>query len=263
MSSLGNLFKTWCSWTVESIGEHSLTVLSERLGGRNAVASDLHTVLRSHYDTPKSIATDIEELGYEGAAALLREQMPEDATARSGDLGEVLAAEYVDRNTDYRVPVRRLRFKDGRDLALRGDDIIGVQLTDDGNLGYLKGEVKSEIRMGSRTVRKARAALKKHGNGPGKPSLLFIAKRLFESGEADAQALGRQIRNAVARNSVPDTRIEHMIFALSGHSAASFLRADLTEYDGAIVQKSVNLIIRGHAEFVALLYEGALTLGDT
>jgi hypothetical protein len=61
----------------------------------------------------------------------------------SGELGEILATELVEEMMDYEVPVRRLRYKDGREMALRGDDFIGIRVNAAGNLHLLKGESKS------------------------------------------------------------------------------------------------------------------------
>jgi hypothetical protein len=48
-------------------------------------------------------------------------------------------------------------------------------------LEYLKGEVKSEARMQTRTIQNARAALNKDNGEFDKSSLLFIVKRLLVS----------------------------------------------------------------------------------
>lgn len=46
--------------------------------------------------------------------------------ARSGDLGKILASELVKDETNFRLPVRRMRFKDRREVVMRGDDFTGV-----------------------------------------------------------------------------------------------------------------------------------------
>jgi Cap4 SAVED domain len=82
----------------------------------------LYTTVRSHYDSVDRIANDVEKLGYKAAAQILRERLPRTKKARSGDLGEILACELVEEERHFTVPVRRLRYKDGREMALRGDD---------------------------------------------------------------------------------------------------------------------------------------------
>jgi hypothetical protein len=39
---------------------------------------------------------------------------------------EILATELVEEEIGLRVPVRRLRYKDGRNMPMRGDDFIGA-----------------------------------------------------------------------------------------------------------------------------------------
>jgi Cap4 SAVED domain len=135
------LFDDWCSSEQLGDGPCRVVRVAEKAGGRVAVRTRLCEVVRSHYNDPRNITDDIAELDYNGAAEILRQQLPESATAHSGELGEIIATEFVEAHSDYRVPVRRLRFKDGREMALRGDDLIGVRI--DEHLHYLKGEVKS------------------------------------------------------------------------------------------------------------------------
>ena len=81
--------------------------------------------MRSHYDRLERIADDVQRLGYKVAAGILRAQLPQTDKGRSGDLGEILATELVEEEIGLRVPVRRLHYKDGRNMAMRGDDFIG------------------------------------------------------------------------------------------------------------------------------------------
>jgi hypothetical protein len=80
------------------------------------------------------IAEDIRALGFVGAAAVLAERLPRTPRARSGELGEIFATELVEEELGFEVPVRRLRYKDCREMALRGDDFIGVRVDGAGTL---------------------------------------------------------------------------------------------------------------------------------
>lgn len=71
------------------------------------------------------IAEDVERLGYKVAASILSEAMPQTPKGRSGDLGEILATELVEEEIGLRA-VRRLRYKDYCNMAMRGDDFIGA-----------------------------------------------------------------------------------------------------------------------------------------
>jgi uncharacterized protein DUF1837 len=151
MSTHDALFTPWCDCTESQCGVHGLTTVAEMVSGRPGIMKLLGGVVRWHYDDPQNIADALSELGYEKTAELIKLDLPETKRARSGDIGEILASEYVDRRTDYRVPVRKLRFKDQREMSLRGDDVIAVREAG-GQLHFLKGEVKSRKVMGQGTI---------------------------------------------------------------------------------------------------------------
>jgi hypothetical protein len=255
------LFDEWCECLPTENGRKRLWQFTEREGGRAAILDRLPDLLRSHYDNLERIATDIRDLGYAGAAAILAERLPRTARARSGDLGEILATELVDEALGYRVPVRRLRYKDGREMALRGDDFIGIRLDAGGSLFLLKGESKSRASLGRATIHEARRALSRDDGRPTPTSLLFVADRLMDEGEARA-AIGRIIRNEIAARAVPAARIEHALFTVSGNPAPPALSTDLQAASEDRTQTVVHLRIQDHGQFVRLAYEEALVLGD-
>ena len=66
-------------------------------------------------------------LGKPAAAALIQGKLPTNKAIRSGDLGEIYATEWIDAHSGgYRAPIKRLRWKDHRNMAMRGDDVIGI-----------------------------------------------------------------------------------------------------------------------------------------
>jgi len=115
------MFKSWCNGTQE-IAKKTCRTYAEKPGGRAKVLVRLDRTVRFHYDQAERIADDIARLGYTGAAEILRATLPQSKRARSGDLGEILATGLVEDASDFRVPVWRLRVKDGRDMAMRGAD---------------------------------------------------------------------------------------------------------------------------------------------
>jgi hypothetical protein len=259
-STANELFEGWCSYEELRLGPHAIFRIAERPGGRAAVRTRLLETVRSHYDDPRNIADDIAELGYEGAAEVLRQQLPESARARSGDLGEIIATEFVEELTGYRVPVRRLRFKDGREMALRGEDLIAVRINN--GLHYLKGEAKSRKTLPTAVVVDARKALNTHSGRPSSYSLNFIAKRLIESPEAGDRELGRLIRNGTARDSIPTNRVRHMIVVLSGNDCSNHVLDDITQYEGEIQQYGVCFTIHDHQDFIKWTYEEVIVFGN-
>ena len=255
------LFDEWCDCDHQEDGRKHLRRLTERDDGRAAIADRLPDLVRSHYDDMARIADDIRELGYPGAAAILAERMPRSSRARSGELGEILATELVEEQLGFSVPIRRLRYKDGREMALRGDDFIGVRVDGTGDLHFLKGEAKSRANLAGATISEARAALSRDNGRPTATSLLFIADRLMEN-EGEGAILGRSIRNEVANRAVPPTRIDHALFTLSGNAAPQALRDDLQAASPERTHNVVHLRIPDHQDFIRHTYEGALALGN-
>lgn len=255
------LYESWCDRESTGDDQKQLWKLTERAGGRAAIEADLPDCIRSHYDDMERIAEEIRELGYPHAAAILAERMPRSNRARSGELGEILATELVEEQMGYAVPVRRLRYKDGREMALRGDDFIGILVDADGLLYLLKGESKSRAALARTTIAEARAALSKDGGRPTATSLLFIADRLMDHAD-DRRTLGRKIRNEVATRAAPPSRIGHVLFAMSGNTTPQALLDDLQAADTVRLQIVVHLRIEDHQAFIRTSYERALALGN-
>lgn len=257
------LYEEWCDTTKEKDGRKEYWCLVEKAGGREAIRASLAETVRSHYDRLERIADDVARLGYEGAAEILRAQLPQTAKGRSGDLGEILATELVEEGIGLRVPVRRLRYKDGRNMAMRGDDFIGAGYAgDDGELWLLKGEAKSNRVLRKSTVTAARKVLNRDSGRCTPDSLLFVANRLLESNEADDIALGRAIRDEIGLKVPRAGRIDHMLFTMSGNAPPAALKEDLDAASTNRDQFVVNLRIEDHQEFIKEMYEEAENLGD-
>jgi hypothetical protein len=212
------LFKDWCVSIKQKDKKKTLRTYTEKAGGRAAALEQLGEAVRTHYDQVDRIADDVARLGYDGAAEILRALLPQSKRARSGDLGEILASELVEEETNFRVPVRRMRFKDGREVAMRGDDFIGVGVGSDDKLWLLKGESKSRANLGNVTIAEAREALSRYGGRCTPNSLLFIASRLLEGKDEEDVALGRTIRDEVGLKALRPSRIDHMLFTMSGNA---------------------------------------------
>src|SRR5688572_14692475 len=97
-------------------------ILTELEGGRQQAFALICDSVFDHL-----IGDDIlERLGYRLSAAVVRNRLPTSKRIRSGDVGEVLATDYVLQKTPFRVPLKRLRFKDDRNTSMRGDDLIAI-----------------------------------------------------------------------------------------------------------------------------------------
>lgn len=256
------LFDSWCILDEEKDKRKRLWTLVEKNGGREEIQLDLAEIMRSHYQRLERIAEDVDRLGYAAAARILKAVLPQGRKARSGDLGEILATELVEEKTGFNVPIRRLRYKDGREMALRGDDFIGVGFDGDDRLWLLKGESKSRKQLGKTTITEARAALNRHHGRCTPDSLLFVADRLLDSDDADDQALGRMIRDEVGLEALRPSRIDHMIFTLSGNGVPQALVDDWSAASAGRNHYVVNVHVDDHADFIKSMYDEVQIHGD-
>jgi hypothetical protein len=115
------LYKKWCIASEENNQRKCYWTFLEKDGGREEIRDALAEIIRSHYERLERIAEDVARLGFETAAEILRAELPQTAKARSSDLGEILATELVEEEIGLRVPVRRLRYKDGRSSHPSGE----------------------------------------------------------------------------------------------------------------------------------------------
>jgi hypothetical protein len=255
------LFDKWCKNSLDEDGEKRFLKFTEKPGGRAATQAQLSETIRSHYDSLKRISDDIKKLGYKTAAKVLRERLPRSKKARSGDLGEILASELVEEKLEFNVPIRRMRYKDGREVALRGDDFIGIRSDKKTGLSLLKGESKSRSALSKDTIEEARAALNGHHGRCTPSSLLFIADRLMDKGGKSTE-LGRAIRKEVGTKALRKKQIDHALFTLSGNSPPSALMDDFQNADSKRKQIVINVRIEDHQDFIAEIYKEAGKLGN-
>ena len=185
---------------------------------------EIRSLVRSHYVDPSVTAKRIADLGAPKTARILREHLPTTKTARSGDLGEVLATEIAEHTLNFNVPIRRLRWKDGRNMALRGDDIIGIRCDAKGKVEFLKGESKSRTALTTGVLDEAGAALDRDRGRPTRHSVIFVAERLRELGN---DLLATRLEEAVL-DSFSGRPVEHFLLALTGGNPKSLLTAHLT-----------------------------------
>ena len=257
------MFGDWCEVHEAVLSEKKrLCKVSEKPAGRAVIRGELIERVRSHYDKLDQIADDINRLGFPKASAILKERMPQTTQARSGEMGEIIANEFFEFHTKFRIPVRRLRYKDGREMALRGDDFLGVSEDKKDRLLLLKGEAKSRQQLSNDVISGARKRLSADDGRPTAISLLFVADRLLEAANEVDQLLGRKIRDEVALKTMPARRITHGMFLLYGNSPEAILVTDLNGADGMHNHISVGFRVDGHLTFIARIFEEAGDLGN-
>lgn len=214
-------------------------------------------VLPLHYVSEEQLSYAFDLLDKPGVAAVLRERIPHEARMRSGDLGEILATEYIVERTEYVVHVRRLLWKDTRDMPMRGDDVLGIHDRGDGGpLRFLKTEAKSRASLSRSVITQARESLDRDNGSPSPHSLSYMADQLFERDESE---LAKAIIRAQLVTGVRPKHVEHLMFTFSGNAPEQYLTAGLTAYTKNVPQKAVGLQIEGHRSFVDSVFNQAIS----
>lgn len=243
----------WLSVKTTNVGKHPLLVMAEIDGVRAGVLDDLRELVRTHYVSSETTAKRLAELGAPKTAELFVEHVPTTKTARSGDLGEILATEIAEVALDYEVPIRRLRWKDGRNMALRGDDIVGIRRVSQSRIDFLKGESKSRVGLTAAVIDEAGEALDRARGRPTRHSVLFVAERLRDLGD---DALSAQLEDAVLKGFRGST-VEHLLLTLSSGNPTKLLTEHLNAAQGRNRRRhAVGVRIVDHGKFIELLFGG-------
>ncbi len=247
-----NLFPIWFQELECSI--ETVRVLKERKEARESVLQSLVNVAADHVIGLKAI----ESLGgFPKSTHILKHRLPAGKIARSGMLGEILATEFVERETEYFVPVRRLRYRDTRELAMRGDDVLGFRLHKRRIL-VIKVEAKSRAKLDSATIGEARTGLANHKGHPNPETLAFLECTLrMHDRDTDAEPI-----TALQTQSTRASDICHLIFTLSGNNPTNFLEANSDPIHEGIELRLCGCHITKHADFVKDLFDACLAKGE-
>ena len=247
-------FNDWCDSADTPLGNHHVRVMTGRPADAATGIQVTATAVPAHYAAEERIAAALARLGKVAAAQMITNLLPQTPQIRSGDLGEIYATEWIDAHSGYRAPIKRLRWKDHRNMAMRGDDVIGMLLDPaTQRLRFLKTEAKSRIDLRAQTLEEARTGLDKDGGLPSSHALSFISARLMELG-TDAPLVDA-IDEALYRHGIPPESVKHLLFTFSGNSPQALLTQALQAYPGPIGQWGVGLHVDGHAAFVGAVYD--------
>jgi hypothetical protein len=246
-------FKEWCSGTDQTLGKHKLTNIAVKPLRRNHGIKVLAEALPGYYIASDRVADLLSKLSRPKVAVQIRGLIPTMPKIRSGDLGEVLGLAYASELSEFEHSVKRLRWKDHRNMAMRGEDVLAFAAPQPGKrLGILKGEVKSRVGMTTRVIADARKALCSNGGLPSPHAVSFLATRLFETGK---KALCDIVDLAQVERGIVASQVSHLLFSFSGNDAKKMLEASLIGYAGPVRQLYVGLNVVNHKEFVTAVFE--------
>lgn len=247
-------FNEWCGNSDEQVGNHHLRLITARTEIVDFGVGATAAIVPGHYASEEHVARALRRLGKPAAATLVEEKLPTTKNIRSGDLGEIFATEWIDAfSGGYHAPIKRLRWKDHRNMAMRGEDVIGMLLEPQTHrLHFLKTEAKSRVALTAQVLTEARASLDKEGGLPSAHALSFISARLLELNDFP---LSDAIDDAMLKYGIPLQNVKHLLFTFSGNAPDALLRASLQAYPGQVQQWGVGLHVEGHAAFVGAVYD--------
>jgi hypothetical protein len=254
-------FNSWCDAVDLQVGNHLCRVMTSRSASLPTGIRATAEIVPGHYASAERVARALAQLGKNAAAALIEEKLPTTTTLRSGDLGEIYATEWINSHSCvYFVPIKRLRWRDHRNMAMRGEDVIGF-FQDPGSqrLSFLKTEAKSRVRLNMNVLTEARAGLDKDGGRPSAHAIAYISDRLFDLGD---RVLVDAIDDALRVHGIPDDSVRHLLFTFSGNAPQALLTASLQAYPGPFNQWAVGLHVEGHADFIGAVYNQVIDDGN-
>jgi len=240
----------WLEDTTPSGAPKNVRIFTERDKTRSVVEKSIRTAILENLVGAKLISS---MGGFKKASKVILNALPSTKIGRSGDLGEILATEFVDQETDYAVPVRRLRYKDDRQMAMRGDDVLGF------NFGpvpvkILKAESKSRKRLTSAVLKSACDGVCRHRGRPNPSTLSFLSRRLRETGQHDVAAQIEHLQDIDIRAS----SLEHLLFTLSGNDPANILAKRADSPIKGIKRLLAGFHIPDHQHFVKSIFESVV-----
>lgn len=248
-------FDNWCSRTpLTSAGAHKICTFHSH--DDTAGASLLAEKLPGAYAETTALALIAEKYGKPGVAAFLRDRLPTRKTARSGDLGEILATAYLRDESGYVVGPSRLIDRDHQEWAMRGDDVLGARIDDDSGLQIVKAEAKSRISLGKATVEAAREGLARNDEMPSPHSLSQFATRLLKTTDHE---IGVAVLDMQLTDGVRPSRVGHVMFLLTSSDPSAHVSADLKAYAGVITQLTVTVRVQDHPKFIRDAYDAVAT----
>lgn len=242
----GDLFKKWLKAAAKP--QPGVSLYTERPGARSLGLAALKKLVADHFVGEGTIA---KAGGYTKSAAIIANSLPNNKRTRSGDLGELLATEYLNSETPFVVPIKKLGWKSDREMPMHGNDVIGVD-TKGKPIRVVKGECKSRAAFGKSTVEEAAASLDLHDGRPNPSTLAFITKRLYEENR-DAEA--KVFQDLQSEGAISSKNISHLIFALAGNDPSKHLAVGPKSKHAGIKRESTAIVIGDHGAFVAAVYE--------
>ena len=251
--------KDWCKRTTRNVNSHKLIYFEADASQLNLAVGSVADIVPGHYASPARISSILARLGKKGVAEYVASKLPVGTKSRSGDIGEILATSFVNDFTGYKIGIMKLRWKDHREMAMRGDDILAVRIDPKMEIKFLKGEVKSRASLTKNTVDEARKALASCNGRPTPHALAFVADRLNETGNIKLSDLIDQYQLKLR---IDVKQMSHMMFMFTGNNPCDLLTTNLSTYTGSINQLAIGLRMATHQTFIKQIFERVIADGN-
>lgn len=239
------LFADWLESVPPTAG--NVPLFQERSGARTAGLDAFKELLADHFIGEEVV---LKMGGYAKAATTLKNSLPTTKRGQSGDLGELIATEYIDAKTTFHVPIRKLRWKSDQKMPMHGNDVVGVEVRGT-SIHVLKCESKSREWFAPTHIAGAAKGLDGHDGLPNPSTLAFITKRLYEQ-DRDPEA--KVFEALQIDGSVPPQNIEHLIFTFTGRDPSKHLAAAPQPKNSAIKRSGAAVVITDHPAFITTVY---------
>lgn len=188
--------------------------------------------------------------GYEKSAETLKNSLPTNKRTQSGDMGELLATEYVNSQTEFTVPIKKLQWKSDRQMPMHGNDVLGLNYKSSPRQ-ILKCECKSRGQFGDSAVTEASDGLNQYDGRPNPSTVAFITKRLFEQNKDDEAKIWSELQT---KDPLPAKNLTQMVFALGGNDPTPALAKCPKAKVKGIQRKHAAIRLSAYPDFMKAVY---------
>ncbi|EIY0854356.1 Hachiman antiphage defense system protein HamA [Acinetobacter baumannii] len=246
------MIESLCEKTETTIDQHIFRVLVLQDSHFNTLRDLLISKLPEYYLSPQSFQRTLNLLGQAAAYEKLKLKFPSSRKIRSGDVGEVISSIYIEEHLNYFLPIRKLQWRDHKDMAMRGDDVIALKFEED-NIQFIKCESKSAKSLSTATLEEARKELDSFEGRPSPHSIDFIIERSYEIGNDD---IAQQLETFIYKKSIKNSDVKHLLFVLTKSNPNLLQKAAFDNYKGNYPQISIGFKVDKHAELINEIFFG-------
>ena len=205
------MIESLCTLTEVKRDQHTFKALELKDENFETLKNILVSEFSETYLSKSSFERTMKSLGQQAAYSKLKSKFPQGKKLRSGDVGEVISRTYIEKHLDYVVPIKKLQWRDHREMAMRGDDVIAIKIDGD-DIRFIKGEAKSVQSLNNKTLAEARKELDQHDGKPSPHSLDFIIERLHDIGNEE---LAEKLEVHKHHKRIRKQDVKHLLFVFT------------------------------------------------